>query len=495
MAHRTSQSTVSRSLNSSGRRGVLGTLSLLLAVLVGAFVGSAEADALTGGPVLVGQDTVNDTGKVRQYGSDGAFGDVLETPAFGGQQTGMCFDAGGNLYTTNFLAFSVSKFAPSGALVAASFVDVSPATPNSCVFDAAGNLYVGLSDADGIGGSGAGAGGLLKFSLAGPTPTLVAVYHPMRDATVDFSGRGTDWIDLAPDQCTMLYTSIGNSIKRFDVCANPQTPPALSGSQLADYCGPCDDGNGGQVGPFLGFRILLGGGGVLVADNGAFTEGVVRRYDGNVVSGTGTHVETYAGEDALGSFCGVNGDAPCFFPFALNLDPDGVSFWTADNATSEVFRFAIGGPGTPMQPRFCGAEECDDFTHFVTGLAVVGELTAATQNTGTTAASVTPDAKSKVYGQSDPALTGTLSGFVPADDVTATYSRTAGEAVGTYTISATLSPANVLGNYSITYNTAVFAITKADPTVTAAGNSCVYSGNPCAGAGRQRGYRTRRSRR
>ena len=52
--------------------------------------------------------------------------------------------------------------------------------------------------------------------------------------------------------------------------------------------------------------------------------------------------------------------------------------------------------------------------------------------------------------------------------MTATYSRTAGETVGgPYTISATLSPAGVLGNYDITYNTAKFTITKATLTVTA----------------------------
>src|SRR2546422_5218261 len=38
--------------------------------------------------------------------------------------------------------------------------------------------------------------------------------------------------------------------------------------------------------------------------------------------------------------------------------------------------------------------------------------------------------------------------------VTASYSRAAGENVGSYTISAALSPAGVLTNYDITYNTA-----------------------------------------
>jgi len=74
------------------------------------------------------------------------------------------------------------------------------------------------------------------------------------------------------------------------------------------------------------------------------------------------------------------------------------------------------------------------------------------------AASVTPDAASKILGAPDPMLTGTLIGFLPGDGVTATYSRTAGETVGTYTISATLSPAGVLGNYNIAYNTASFTI-------------------------------------
>ena len=56
-------------------------------------------------------------------------------------------------------------------------------------------------------------------------------------------------------------------------------------------------------------------------------------------------------------------------------------------------------------------------------------------------ASVTPDAKSKTYGDADPTLTGTLCGFLAADGVTASYSRTAGESVAgsPYTISATLS--------------------------------------------------------
>src|SRR5207244_8944864 len=81
-------------------------------------------------------------------------------------------------------------------------------------------------------------------------------------------------------------------------------------------------------------------------------------------------------------------------------------------------------------------------------------------------ASVTPNAASKIYGDADPALTGTLTGFLVGDGVTAVYSRAAGETVGSYTITATLSPAGALGNYDITYNTASFTITRKAASVT-----------------------------
>ena len=80
------------------------------------------------------------------------------------------------------------------------------------------------------------------------------------------------------------------------------------------------------------------------------------------------------------------------------------------------------------------------------------------------AASVTPDAgQHKTYGDADPTtLTGTTSGFLPGDGVTATFSRAAGETVldGPYTIEAVLAPLDVLSNYDVTYNTAQFTIDR-----------------------------------
>jgi hypothetical protein len=108
------------------------------------------------------------------------------------------------------------------------------------------------------------------------------------------------------------------------------------------------------------------------------------------------------------------------------------------------------------------------------------------------AASVAPDAASKTYGTSDPApLTGTLTGFLSTDGVSATYSRDAGDTVAgsPYAISATLSPAAVLGNYAITYKTASFTITKATASVSATGGSFTYDGTVHAGGGSATGGR------
>ena len=61
--------------------------------------------------------------------------------------------------------------------------------------------------------------------------------------------------------------------------------------------------------------------------------------------------------------------------------------------------------------------------------------------------------------------------------MTASFSRMAGESVSgsPYIISATLSPANVLSNYNITYNTSQFTITPASLNITAtAGKFMVY---------------------
>ena len=85
----------------------------------------------------------------------------------------------------------------------------------------------------------------------------------------------------------------------------------------------------------------------------------------------------------------------------------------------------------------------------------------------------TTNANSKTYGDADPSplTTGSGSNFVAADNVTATYSRVAGENASppTYHITATLSatPLSALNNYTITNAGAEFTINKRPIQVTA----------------------------
>src|SRR6185436_15614856 len=85
----------------------------------------------------------------------------------------------------------------------------------------------------------------------------------------------------------------------------------------------------------------------------------------------------------------------------------------------------------------------------------------------------TTNPNSKTYGDPDPVplTTGSGSNFIAADNVTATYTRVAGEnaSLPTYHITATLSAATptTLDNYIITNNGAEFTINKRNIEVTA----------------------------
>lgn len=107
---------------------------------------------------------------------------------------------------------------------------------------------------------------------------------------------------------------------------------------------------------------------------------------------------------------------------------------------------------------------------------------ALTINTGTlsvTAAPlvVTPADASRLYGDTNPVLTGTIVGLQNGDTVTADFgtAATLGSVVGSYATTATLSdPSGVLGNYLVTLNTGHLAITPATLTVTASDATRLY---------------------
>ena len=59
--------------------------------------------------------------------------------------------------------------------------------------------------------------------------------------------------------------------------------------------------------------------------------------------------------------------------FAVNLDPDGTSFWTADLISGEVFKLDIASGTILQQWSAAGAPNFDD----AAGLSIKGEITAA----------------------------------------------------------------------------------------------------------------------
>src|SRR5438876_1177063 len=106
---------------------------------------------------------------------------------------------------------------------------------------------------------------------------------------------------------------------------------------------------------------------------------------------------------------------------------------------------------------------------------------SVTQTVNKRSATWTTDANSKTYGAADPVplTTGSGTGFLFSDNVTASYSRDSGVTVagGPYHITATLSPAGVLSNYNLTNTGANFTIAKADATVVVAAYTVPYNGH------------------
>ncbi|WP_316828318.1 MBG domain-containing protein, partial [Pedobacter miscanthi] len=127
----------------------------------------------------------------------------------------------------------------------------------------------------------------------------------------------------------------------------------------------------------------------------------------------------------------------------------------------------------------------------VTGIAITGGASGNYTLGNTTAATtaditaraivVTVDAKSKIYGSADPALTYTYTGtLVGTDAFTGSLTRVAGNNVGAYAINQGTLVLSNASNYSITYNNANLTITPKTLTVTAAGINKVYDGTTAA---------------
>jgi hypothetical protein len=250
---------------------------------------------------------------------------------------GSAFDAAGNFYVTGFSSDMIFRFTP-GAGDPRIDIPAGGRAPESIVFDAAGNFYVGISDPV--------SPGLRGFTPAGAP--LVAFTVP----SVAREDRGVDWIDLASDQRTMYYTSEGNRILRFDLVAG--TPLADFARINTDLTRPCQPTPSPAAPhfpfcPSFAMRLLSDGGLVVAARND------IRRFN--------------AAGDLIQIYDAPNAD----FFFSLNLDPDGVSFWSGDSNTGFIYRFllAAAAPIASFQAVFANDQ--------LFGVAVFGERTQGTQ--------------------------------------------------------------------------------------------------------------------
>jgi len=99
---------------------------------------------------------------------------------------------------------------------------------------------------------------------------------------------------------------------------------------------------------------------------------------------------------------------------------------------------------------------------------------------------VTPNPASKVYGTANPAFTGSITGLVAGDTITATYASaaTTSTAIGVYSlapdaITATLSdPGSRLGNYTVTQNLGTLTVTQATTILTWPTPAAITYGTP-----------------
>lgn len=298
-----------------------GPLTLVGALVVLAASAAVADDPFQNGDVFAGLDN----GRIVRSSATGQRRGTLD--ASGGPMTGMCFDLDGNLYATDF-GGTMRKYDRNGRLLDGGWGGPFSAHPESCVVDAAGNVYTGEVD---------GESRIRKHDASG---ALIKSFRPRTD------DRGVDWIDLAADQCTMFYTSEGSRVMRYDVCRDRQLDDFV-----ADLAGSC-----------YALRVR---------ENGEVM--VACRRQVYRLSSTGRTLDTYPIADER--------------LFAMNLDPDGKHFWTGGILSGRVYRVDIASGSGTTRPVFDVSGASGKKRSFLGGLlrrdelmgglAVYGERTAA----------------------------------------------------------------------------------------------------------------------
>ena len=318
-------------------------LTLAVATLNGALVGARRASAAPFqiGDIFaaVGDADLDGISEVRRYSAAGILQETLNLTGASRRSTGMVFDSSRNLYATAFDSNLVIEFDQTGTLLRNFGSGYS--NPESIVIDNSGNIYVGS-----VGLTAPGPVGIKKFDAAG---NLLATYIP--DTRVD-------WMDLAADQKTMLYTQESGPVSRVDVSTAPGTSltPFVTTASRAAYA----------------LRILS---------------------DGGVLVATGPDVELFDASAHLVRTYDVPGESLKSW-FAVNRSPDGTSFWTGNLLTGNLYKFDIACDGVSACTTFTdsivtGVPD-EEPTRALAGVAIFGELTAGGPTTTTTTTTTVP---------------------------------------------------------------------------------------------------------
>ncbi len=232
---------------------------------------------------------------VRRYTTAGVAVDgwaTLMQNAFGFVATGFCRAPDGDVLSTRFNdSQGPIRMSQSGTVLdddVGGFVGGD----ESCAFDQAGNAWIGEAVSPAV------AVGSLRY-VAGDGRLLRTLQVPVGE-------RGTDWIELDANQCTLYYTSEDSDVRRFDVCTEQAMPYFATGLEAPCYA----------------LRQLPNAELMVACRNRIY------RYDQN-----GVFIREYTRE-SLGE-TDVNG------LYAIHLDPDGETFWSGGVISGRVVRARI----------------------------------------------------------------------------------------------------------------------------------------------------------
>ncbi len=242
---------------------------------------------ITNLPTMTGQVSF-----LRRYTTDGAYVDGwpnLMPVQFGNRVTGICGAPNGDVLITRWsTTLGPLLMSASGAVLDKDFGGLM-GYEESCSFGEDGTAWVGEA-------VDPSANEALLRHIASDGRVLEAVQVPVGE-------RGTDWVELDANQCTLYYTSEDADVRRYDVCTH---------QVMADFVSL-------PGAPCYAMRQLPNLDLMFTCKDHIF------RYDQNAALVRDYTRESLGESDAGGLF-------------AIQLDPDGQTFWTGGVDSGRVVR-------------------------------------------------------------------------------------------------------------------------------------------------------------